>query len=184
MRGRRLRNPRDLFDVMQLFAHEGITPGIRRAFVVYLASSNRPVHEVLFPPPRDIRHDFEYNFQGMMVEPVPLDALLAARERMMRELQQGLHDNERRESLGCPLNEANCTRVEPSAIHSQHAKILSASLGFETCRSIARGRDITGPDNGSRRVWTLRSREASCGVPKGSKCLYTHFNLHFLPDSV
>jgi predicted nucleotidyltransferase component of viral defense system len=29
------QHPRDLFDVMQLFAHEGITPGIRRAFVVY-----------------------------------------------------------------------------------------------------------------------------------------------------
>jgi predicted nucleotidyltransferase component of viral defense system len=43
------QHPRDLFDVMQLFAHEGITPGIRRAFVVYLASHNRPVHEVLFP---------------------------------------------------------------------------------------------------------------------------------------
>lgn len=26
-----------------------LTPGIRRAFVVYLANSNRPIHEVLFP---------------------------------------------------------------------------------------------------------------------------------------
>lgn len=42
------QHPRDLFDVMQLFMHEGITPAIRRAFVVYLASHNRPVHEVLF----------------------------------------------------------------------------------------------------------------------------------------
>ena len=90
------QHPRDLFDVMQLFAHEGITPGIRRAFVVYLASSNRPIHEVLFPPLRDIRHDYEHNFQGMRAEPVPLNALLAARERMVRELQQGLNDNERR----------------------------------------------------------------------------------------
>lgn len=30
------QHPRDLCDVMQFFAHEGITPGIRRAFVVYL----------------------------------------------------------------------------------------------------------------------------------------------------
>jgi predicted nucleotidyltransferase component of viral defense system len=90
------QHPRDLFDVMQLFAHEGITSGIRRAFVVYLASSNRPIHEVLFPPLRDIRHDYEHNFQGMTAEPVPLDALLAARERMVREIQQGLDDNERR----------------------------------------------------------------------------------------
>jgi predicted nucleotidyltransferase component of viral defense system len=90
------QHPRDLFDVMQLFAHEGITPGIRRAFVVYLASSNRPIHEVLFTPLRDIRHDYEHNFQGMTAEPVPLDALLAARERMMREIREGLDDDERR----------------------------------------------------------------------------------------
>jgi hypothetical protein len=89
------QHPRDLFDVMQLFAHEGITPGIRRAFVVYLSSSNRPIHEVLFTPLRDIRHDYEHNFQGMTAEPVPLDALLAARERMVREIQQGLDDERR-----------------------------------------------------------------------------------------
>ena len=88
------QHPRDLFDVMQLFAHEGITPGIRRAFVVYLANHNRPVHEVLFPSLRDIRHEFEHNFAGMTVEPVELDALLAARERMVRELQQGLTADE------------------------------------------------------------------------------------------
>jgi predicted nucleotidyltransferase component of viral defense system len=90
------QHPRDLFDVMLLFAHEGITPGIRRAFVVYLACSNRPVHEVLFPPLRNVQHDYEHNFQGITTEPVPLDALLAARERMVRELQQRLDDNERR----------------------------------------------------------------------------------------
>jgi predicted nucleotidyltransferase component of viral defense system len=89
------QHPRDLFDVLQLFAHEGITAGIRRAFVVYLASHNRPVHEVLFPSLRDIRQEFGHNFTGMTVEPVELDALLAARERMVRELQQGLTADER-----------------------------------------------------------------------------------------
>jgi predicted nucleotidyltransferase component of viral defense system len=90
------QHPRDLFDVMQLFAHEGITPGIRRTFVVYLACSNRPIHEILFTPLRDIQHDYENNFQGMTTEPVPLDALLAARERMVHEIQHGLDDSERR----------------------------------------------------------------------------------------
>lgn len=90
------QHPRDLFDVMQLFEHEGITDGIRRAFVVYLASHNRPVHEVLFPSLRDIRQEFEQNFTGMTVEPVELDSLLAARERMVRELQRGLTTDERR----------------------------------------------------------------------------------------
>lgn len=90
------QHPRDLFDVIQLFAHEGITPGIRRAFVVYLASHNRPVHEVLFPMLRDIRQEFENNFVGMTVEPLELEMLLAAREQMVRELQQGLTADERR----------------------------------------------------------------------------------------
>lgn len=89
------QHPRDLFDVMQLFAHEGITAGIRRAFVVYLASHNRPVHEVLFPALRDIRNEYENNFQGMTDEPVELEALLTARDRMVRELQQGLNAAER-----------------------------------------------------------------------------------------
>lgn len=89
------QHPRDLFDVMQLFAHEGITAGIRRAFVVYLASHNRPVHEVLFPTFRDIRQEFERSSVDMTAEPVELDMLLAVREQMARELQQGLTADER-----------------------------------------------------------------------------------------
>jgi predicted nucleotidyltransferase component of viral defense system len=90
------QHPRDLFDVMQLFAHEGITPGIRRAFVVYLASHNRPVHEVLFPAMRDIGQEYERNFKGMTTDPVEQGALLAARERMVQELQSSLDADERR----------------------------------------------------------------------------------------
>lgn len=90
------QHPRDLFDVMQLFAHEGITTGIRRAFVVYLASHNRPVHEVLFPTMRDVGQEYKHNFKGMTTEPVELAALLAARERMVQELQGGLDADERR----------------------------------------------------------------------------------------
>ena len=90
------QHPRDLFDILQLFTHEGITAGIRRAFVVYLAGHNRPVHEVLSPSLRDIRYEYEQNFMGMTIEPVDLEALLAAREQMVREIHQGLSANERR----------------------------------------------------------------------------------------
>ena len=98
------QHPRDLFDVMQLFANEGITTGIRRAFVVYLASHNRPVHEVLFPTLQDIRQEYAQNFIGMTTEPVALEDLLAARERMLRELQQGLDTNEREFLLSLVAN--------------------------------------------------------------------------------
>src|SRR5208283_3182682 len=75
--------------------NEGITPGIRRAFVVYLASHNRPIHEVLFPMLRDIRQDYEQTFQGMTAEPVTLDALLGTREVLVKKLQTELDANER-----------------------------------------------------------------------------------------
>lgn len=90
------QHPRDLFDIMQLFEHEGITPGIRRAFVVYLASHNRPVHEVLFPAERDIAQEYERTFQGMTADTVELADLLAVRKRMMVELPGSLDPDERR----------------------------------------------------------------------------------------
>ena len=90
------QHPRDLFDCLQLFAHEGITPAIRSAFVVYLACHNRPVHEVLFPSVRDISQEYERTFKGMTAEPVELSELIATRERLIREIHQGLDSNERK----------------------------------------------------------------------------------------
>ncbi len=99
------QHPRDLFDVMQLFAHEGITPGIRRAFVVYLACHNRPVHEVLFPALRDLRQDYERTFKGMTAETIELDELLAARARLIEELPRALDADERAFLLSLVSNE-------------------------------------------------------------------------------
>ncbi len=89
------QHPRDLFDVMELFAHGGITPEIRRAFVVYLASHNRTLHEVLFPTPKDIRLAYEGSFAGMTTEPVTMEALLETRDRLFQELPAALDANER-----------------------------------------------------------------------------------------
>ena len=80
---------------MQLFEHGGITPGIRRAFVVYLASHNRTLHEVLFPPRKDIALAYDSGFVGMTTEPVALDSLLAVRDRLFAELPAALDANER-----------------------------------------------------------------------------------------
>lgn len=112
------QHPRDLFDVMQLLAHEGITHSIRRAFVVYLASHNRPIHEVLFASPRDIQPDYAHNFQGMTAEPVPLEALLATRERLMREFQQGLDADERRFLLSLAEGAPEWSRLDIA--HLEH----------------------------------------------------------------
>lgn len=90
------QHPRDLFDVHQLFAAGGITPEMRRCFVAYLASHNRPTHEVLAPRLQDISATFEGGFEGMARDPIDLAALLAARERLIAEIQQGLTKDERK----------------------------------------------------------------------------------------
>jgi predicted nucleotidyltransferase component of viral defense system len=101
------QHPRDLFDVMELFLHGGITPAIRRSFVVYLASHNRPIHEVLFPNLQDISSEYESTFKGMTTEPVELKALVSARERMIAELNAGLDAAEREFLLSLARNEPN-----------------------------------------------------------------------------
>lgn len=105
------QHPRDLFDIMQLFEHEGITAEVRRAFVVYLASHNRPVHEVLFPARRDIAQAYERTFKGMTNEPVELKALLEVRDRMTSELQTALDADERRFLLTLVANKPDWTRL-------------------------------------------------------------------------
>jgi hypothetical protein len=53
-------------------------------------------HEVLFSTLKNIEWEYEHSFKGMTTEPVELAQLLAARERMVHELQSGLDANERR----------------------------------------------------------------------------------------
>ena len=63
--------------------------------MVYLASHNRPIHEVLFPSMREIQYEYDNNFDGMTVQKVPIKALLDVRERRLAEIQGGLHADEK-----------------------------------------------------------------------------------------
>ena len=63
--------------VMEPLENEGITPGIRQAFVVYIASHDRPEHEVLFPAQKDISHESTHGFRGMTEREVTLRSIVA-----------------------------------------------------------------------------------------------------------
>jgi predicted nucleotidyltransferase component of viral defense system len=80
------QHPRDLFDVRDLLANEGIDNALRQAFIVYLLSHNRPMAEVLAPPRLDISAEYKRGFQGMVDQPVSLDDLLKAREDLIAEI--------------------------------------------------------------------------------------------------
>jgi predicted nucleotidyltransferase component of viral defense system len=80
------QHPRDLFDVRDLLANGGITDDLRKAFIVYLVSHDRPISEVVVPRRKDIQHEFTHGFEGMTADEVTLDELLEARETLIAEL--------------------------------------------------------------------------------------------------
>ncbi len=77
------QHPRDLFDVRDLLANEGIDDELRKAFVVYLISHNRPMAEVLAPKRRDLSEEFVRGFNRMTERPVTLDELVRTREALI-----------------------------------------------------------------------------------------------------
>ena len=80
------QHPRDLFDVRDLLAHEGVDDSLRKAFVVYLLSHDRPMAEVLAPARLDISAEYKRGFEGMVDKPVTLDELLQTREDLIRTI--------------------------------------------------------------------------------------------------
>jgi len=52
------QHPRDLIDIRDLLANEGIDDRLRAAFIVYLLSHNRPMAEVLAVRPGRVRRGF------------------------------------------------------------------------------------------------------------------------------
>ena len=89
------QHPRDLFDVRDLLANEGIDDLLRKAFVVYLISHNRPMAEVLEPTRLDRKEEFARGFDGMARQPVGLDELLHAREDLIDSIVGGMPDTHR-----------------------------------------------------------------------------------------
>ena len=89
------QHPRDLFDVRDLLANEGIDDALRRAFIVYLLSHDRPMAEVLSPTRKDISEEFLRGFDGMTETPVSRDELVAAREALITEIVGKMPDAHR-----------------------------------------------------------------------------------------
>lgn len=89
------QHPRDLFDVWQMFASDGLSDAMVECFVIYLAGHNRPIHEVLFGNDKDIADEYRNTFVGMTTNPVSLNMLLETRARLRAELPQRLTGDQR-----------------------------------------------------------------------------------------
>ncbi len=115
------QHPRDLFDVRDLMANEGIDANLRAAFAIYLISHRRPMAEILAARPKDIKNEFERGFAGMTAEEVTLEELLDARTQI-HKLIAGDMPNHHRELLlsveACQPNWSLLTQdnLDPNAI--------------------------------------------------------------------
>ena len=89
------QHPGDFYDVKMLLDNDGITDDIRKAFVVYLASHSRPMSELLNPNWKDITDIFKREFAGMTREPIQIEELLVARDRMLKTIKRDLSAEDR-----------------------------------------------------------------------------------------
>lgn len=94
------QHPRDLFDVRDLLANEGIGEELRRAFLVYLISHNRPMAEVLAPTRKPLAEEFERGFVGMTQENAELADLEATREALVATMVAEMPDAHRQFLIG------------------------------------------------------------------------------------
>ena len=87
------QHPRDLFDVGVLYENEGLTDDLFRVFMVYVASSGRPMHELLAPAAQFNSALYNDEFVGMTQETISQEELLETRARLHEDIRQRLTDN-------------------------------------------------------------------------------------------
>ena len=90
------QHPRDLFDIKILFENEGITEDIRKAFLVYLISSPRPIHEIIMPNLKDISTKVVQECQEMTNIQFTIEELKNVREVLITTIKKTLTIEEKK----------------------------------------------------------------------------------------
>lgn len=110
------QHPRDLFDVRDLMANEGLTADLRETFILYLLSHNRPMGEVLSGRVKDLASEYRDGFRGMTVETVPIEELIETQESLISELIGAMPDRHREFLLGFERGQPNWSLLkDPTA---------------------------------------------------------------------
>lgn len=89
------QHPRDLFDIKFLLENEGLTDDLRKTFLVFLISHQRPMSELLAPNRKDISEIYVSEFMQMAQIDVPIQQLEEARENLIMQINADMTENER-----------------------------------------------------------------------------------------
>lgn len=84
------QHPRDFYDIKLLLENEGIGDNLRKTFIVYLISNNRPIIELLNPNYIDITDTFNQEFSGMTTDKVTIEELLKSRNNLIESIHSSL----------------------------------------------------------------------------------------------
>ena len=84
------QHPRDLFDVKLLYENEGLGDVLFRTFMVYVASSPRPMHELLSPMASFDETLYSDDFVGITRETTTKEELIEVRARLHADIRKRL----------------------------------------------------------------------------------------------
>ena len=113
------QHPRDLYDIKLFFEQHTFTEQLRKAFLVYLISSNRPIHELVYPNLLDQRDVYQREFVGMVEHHVDYEELERARLTLINTILNDLTINDKEF-----LVSVNQGKPEWSLIDLDHVKDL------------------------------------------------------------
>lgn len=106
------QHPRDLFDIKILLEQEGISSELVDLFVIYLASSNRPMSELLAPNLLPLQPVFDQQFMGMSLLPVTVDELEHVRFQMLKNVIGSLTEDHKSFLLSFKSGEPEWQRLK------------------------------------------------------------------------
>lgn len=99
------QHPRDLFDIKILLENEGVSEEIRKGFIVFLCSHDRPMHELLSANFKDLKAQYIREFVEMTKDEVPLEDLYAARKDLLSTILKTISNDEKQFLLSLKMGQ-------------------------------------------------------------------------------
>ncbi len=90
------QHPRDLFDINKMFKIQPFDDELKKGFIFYLVSSNRPIVEMLFPHLQDQQLVFEKQFIGMTYEPFSYADFESTRVLLIQRIHKSLSPEDKK----------------------------------------------------------------------------------------